>query len=136
MPDVQQLVARLTLDTSQYDAALQSTRARAEQFANTLQSVGMSASLGLTAPIAMLAKTGACSYAGPMLLADFAHAQLVDFTVDDFSRCLAGPTHAIGQDAGGNPVLDVTGTIWGGNLAMLMSLLGTFLVRTKEGGDA
>ncbi len=75
--------------------------------------------------MALLAKTGAMSYAGPMFLSDFASGEPLAFTVDDFFQCLGGPTHRIHQAASGNPRLNVSGTLWGGNLAMINSLLGT-----------
>ena len=75
--------------------------------------------------MALMAKTGAKSYSGPMFAGDFAVEQAVDFTLDNFWQCLAGPTHVITQLATGNPSVNLSGTIWGGNLAMLVSLLGT-----------
>ena len=73
----------------------------------------------------LMAKTGAISYAGPMFAGDFAADKPVDFTLDNFWQCLAGPTHVITELAAGNPSVNLTGKIWGGNLAMLVSLLGT-----------
>ena len=75
--------------------------------------------------MALLAKTGTVSYAGPMFLSDFAAAEPLAFTVDDFFQCLGSGTHRIHQMASRNPTLNVSGTVWGGNLAMIMSLLGT-----------
>ena len=75
--------------------------------------------------MALLAKTGAISYAGPMFLSDFAAGEPLAFTADDFFRCLTSSTHRIEQLACGNPTVNVSGTVWGGNLAMIMSLLGT-----------
>jgi len=75
--------------------------------------------------MALLAATGALSYAGPMFLSDFAAAEPLAFTIDDFFSCIGSRTHSIVQHAPGNPALDVDGTVWGGNLAMLVSLLGT-----------
>ncbi|MES2317132.1 MAG: muramoyltetrapeptide carboxypeptidase [Pseudomonadota bacterium] len=75
--------------------------------------------------MALLAKTGAMSYAGPMFLSDFAADEPLAFTVDDFFQCLGSSTHRISQVAFGNPVVNASGTVWGGNLAMIMSLLGT-----------
>lgn len=75
--------------------------------------------------MALLAKTGAMSYAGPMFLSDFASGEPVACTVDDFFQCLTSRTHRIRQAAPGNPTVDVSGTIWGGNLAMIMSMVGT-----------
>jgi muramoyltetrapeptide carboxypeptidase len=73
----------------------------------------------------LYAKTGALSYAGPFLASDFGIADPVDFTLADFWSCLAGPTHTIVETAAGNPRVEAAGIIWGGNLAMLNSLLGT-----------
>ncbi len=84
--------------------------------------------------MALYSRTGACSYAGPMFHSDFMPAHLDEFTVGDFWRCLQGPVHAIEQAAAGNPAADVQGTIWGGNLAMLVSLLGTGYLPVIDGG--
>jgi muramoyltetrapeptide carboxypeptidase len=73
----------------------------------------------------LYARRGALSYAGPMFAGDFGAAEPVAFTLDDFWHCLAGPTHTVAGQGSGNPQLDVSGTIWGGNLAMIMSLAGT-----------
>ncbi|PWF47679.1 muramoyltetrapeptide carboxypeptidase [Massilia glaciei] len=76
--------------------------------------------------MALLARTGAGSMTGPMFFGDFgAPLEPVDFTLESFWRCLAGPTHQILTDTLGNPELETEGKIWGGNLAMLVSLLGT-----------
>jgi muramoyltetrapeptide carboxypeptidase len=82
----------------------------------------------------LLAKTGAMSYAGPMLLSDFGGAEPDEFTVGDFFSCLMRGTHRIRQAAGGNPTLEVQGPIWGGNLAMIMSMLGTEYLPQVDGG--
>jgi muramoyltetrapeptide carboxypeptidase len=73
----------------------------------------------------LYAKTGALSYAGPFAAVDFGALEPVDFTMDNFWSCLAGPTHTITETASGNPRVEAAGTVWGGNLAMLVSLLGT-----------
>jgi muramoyltetrapeptide carboxypeptidase len=84
--------------------------------------------------MALLAKTGAMSYAGPMLVPDFCARETLAFTIDDFFQCLAGGTHRISQAASGNPSLNVHGTVWGGNLAMLSSLVGTEYLPHIDGG--
>lgn len=82
----------------------------------------------------LLAKTGAMSYAGPMLLSDFGGGEPDEFTIRDFFSCLMRGTHRIRQAAPGNPALEVEGTIWGGNLAMIMSMLGTeYLPQVDDG---
>ncbi|MFP5390540.1 MAG: muramoyltetrapeptide carboxypeptidase [Gammaproteobacteria bacterium] len=84
--------------------------------------------------LGLLAERGAISFAGPMLYSDFAPEQLDDFTVQDFWQCLAGPTHTVRGSASANPDLNVEGTLWGGNLAMVMSLVGTPYLPKVEGG--
>lgn len=82
----------------------------------------------------LYAKTGALSYAGPMFASDFGAPELDAFTLDDFLRCLAGPTHTVAGHGAANPRLDVTGTVWGGNLAMTMSVVGTPYFPQIDGG--
>jgi muramoyltetrapeptide carboxypeptidase len=82
----------------------------------------------------LYARRGAISYAGPMFAGDFGAAEPDRFTLDDFWSCLAGPTHTVTGQGADNPQLDVSGTIWGGNLAMIVSLLGTGYFPQIEGG--
>ena len=84
--------------------------------------------------MALYATTGALSYAGPMAAGDFGAEAPVDFTLGDFWACLAGPTHAVTGEGAGNPAVDVHGTVWGGNLAMFMSLVGTPYFPAIDGG--
>jgi muramoyltetrapeptide carboxypeptidase len=84
--------------------------------------------------MALLAQAGAMSYAGPMFLPDFAGRDTVDFTAGDFFDCLRGPTHRVTQAVAGNPQLDLQGTLWGGNLAMINSMLGTPYFPQVDGG--
>jgi muramoyltetrapeptide carboxypeptidase len=82
----------------------------------------------------LYAKTGAISYAGPMVCNDFSADEWDDYTQQQFWQCLAGPTHTVRGAACGNPVFEAQGTIWGGNLAMLVSLLGTEYFPRIDGG--
>lgn len=82
----------------------------------------------------LMARTGAISYAGPMLVGDFGACEPVSFTLDNFWNCLAGPTHTIRECASGNPAVQEKGTVWGGNLAMVVSLLGTPYFPRIDGG--
>ncbi len=82
----------------------------------------------------LMARTGALSYAGPMLTGDFGARETVQFTLDDFWRCLQGPTHTITECVSGNPCIQEEGTAWGGNLAMIVSLLGTPYFPRIDGG--
>lgn len=82
----------------------------------------------------LYAKTRALSYAGPMFAGDVGALHPVEFTLDDFWACLAGPTHAVSGQGEDNPALDVAGTVWGGNLAMIMSVAGTEYFPPIDGG--
>lgn len=82
----------------------------------------------------LLAKTGALSYAGPMICNDFSDEEWNDYTQQQFWSCLAGPTHTVRGEAAGNPAVEEEGTIWGGNLAMMVSLLGTEWFPKVDGG--
>lgn len=79
--------------------------------------------------MALMKQTGAVSFAGPMFCGDYARATTVDYTMQQFHDCLRGPLHyvagEVAPEGSDNPELDVRGQLWGGNLAMLVSLLGT-----------
>jgi len=82
----------------------------------------------------LYARTRALSYAGPMFAGDFGAVEPVDFTLDDFWACLAGPTHVVSGQGADHPALDLSGTVWGGNLAMIMSVLATsYFPRIDDG---
>lgn len=84
--------------------------------------------------MAMYARNGALSYAGPMFASDFGAQEPDAFTFDDFFACLAGPEHTVAGTGPGNPQVDVSGRVWGGNLAMTVSLLGTpYFPRIDDG---
>jgi muramoyltetrapeptide carboxypeptidase len=82
----------------------------------------------------LMAKTGAKSYAGPMICNDFADEEWNGYTQQQFWSCLAGPTHVVRGDACANPVVEQEGMAWGGNLSMLVSLLGTEYFPRIDGG--
>ena len=79
--------------------------------------------------MALMKQTGRISFAGPMVCDDFTRDEPEAYTLGQFWDCLRGPAHSVrGEVAGGradNPVLEVGGRLWGGNLAMMVSLLGT-----------
>jgi muramoyltetrapeptide carboxypeptidase len=83
--------------------------------------------------LALLAE-GAASFAGPMICDDFLREDISAFTMDHFWRCLAGPSHTVTVSAVNNPQLDVSGMLWGGNLAMLTHLVGTRYFPVVEEG--
>jgi muramoyltetrapeptide carboxypeptidase len=77
----------------------------------------------------LMKQTGRISFAGPMMCDDFVREEAEAYTMAQFWDCLRGPEHGVrGEVADGradNPVVDVGGRLWGGNLAMMVSLLGT-----------
>lgn len=84
--------------------------------------------------MALLSQDRTCSFAGPMVCDDLAGDELSALTMPDMWRCLTGPTHTVMTCAQENPPLDVSGTLWGGNLAMLSHLCGTpYLPRIDDG---
>ena len=86
--------------------------------------------------LALLAHTGAVSWAGPMACYDFGrgdeeHGEPGGDAVDDvtagcFGEAMRGELQAVGfRTEAGFDGLEARGLLWGGNLAMLVSLLGT-----------
>ncbi len=86
--------------------------------------------------LGLLAHTGAGSWAGPMAIDDFARADIAEgsdgrdgideVTRDCFVEAMSGELEAVGfRTEPGFDGLAVKGRLWGGNLAMVMSLLGT-----------
>jgi len=84
--------------------------------------------------LALLAQTGAASFAGPMLCGDFGAERLSAMTMDSFWRTMIEPSQTITVASEGNPVLQTEGVLWGGNLAMLVHLLGTSYFPDIDGG--
>lgn len=84
--------------------------------------------------MALLAQTGRASFAGPMLCSDFGMETPSDFTMRHFWSCLSRDDYSIEISAEGNPGVNVAGTLWGGNLAILNHLIGTpYLPQPKDG---
>lgn len=82
--------------------------------------------------LALLARTGAVSFQGPAA-SDFAAARPDAFTVEQFFATLSSRHHAISFATDGG-ALSVKGRLWGGNLAMLCTLVGTpFFPRVRGG---
>jgi len=77
---------------------------------------------------------GASSFAGPMLCDDFLREELSAFTLQDFWQCVLQDEHVVHADTDDNPVIDVEGMLWGGNLAMLTHLVGSSYLPAVEGG--
>jgi len=80
--------------------------------------------------LGLLAHTGARSWSGPLACDDFGRSDeaggVDEITRDCFVEAMSGELEAIGfRTEAGFDGLDVTGTLWGGNLAMVCSMVGT-----------
>jgi muramoyltetrapeptide carboxypeptidase len=84
--------------------------------------------------MALFARAGAASFAGPMICDDFSREEPSAFTLESFWRCLKGPAYEVGFLSPGSPEIDVGGTLWGGNLTMLAHLAGTPWFPRVDGG--
>ena len=83
--------------------------------------------------LALLAKTGAVTFSGPMASYDFGENNPDEITVDSFLDAVDGTLEAVGFACDDAPRgLDVQGVLWGGSLAMVASLIGTpYLPRVR-----
>ena len=76
--------------------------------------------------MALLAHTGAGSWCGPTAIDDFSREVLDEVTPACFKEAMSGELEAIGfRTETGFDGLQARGVLWGGNLTMLASLLGT-----------
>jgi muramoyltetrapeptide carboxypeptidase len=92
--------------------------------------VGFSDVTALQMGLLAHAGSAATSWAGPMATGDFgrpeAEGGVDDVTRDCFLEAMGGQLEAVGfRTEPGFDGLGVSGRLWGGNLAMLVSLLGT-----------
>ena len=89
--------------------------------------------------LALLAHTGQGSWAGPCAAEDFGRSDeeggVDDVTAGCFAEVMRGELEAVGfRTAPGHDGLGQRGVLWGGNLAMLCSLLGTPHLPPVKGG--
>jgi muramoyltetrapeptide carboxypeptidase len=89
--------------------------------------------------LGLLAHTGEGSWAGPLACDDFsrdeAHGGLDEVTRDVFCEAMRGELEALGfRTKAGFDGVAVRGTLWGGNLEMVCSLLGTPHFPRVKGG--
>jgi len=83
--------------------------------------------------LALYAKSGLCTFSGP-LLADLGAEPRSDFSWRHFWSTLTSATSAATWSTDSAVDLDVQGPLWGGNLAVLCSLLGTPYFPRIDGG--
>jgi muramoyltetrapeptide carboxypeptidase len=89
--------------------------------------------------LGLLAHTGAGSWAGPMAADDFGRADdaggVDEVTRDCFVEAMSGALEAVGfRTEAGFDGLQAKGALWGGNLAMVVSMLGTRHFPQVKGG--
>lgn len=84
--------------------------------------------------LALHAKSGLCTFGGPMLGADFGAEALSEFTWRHFWDTVRAPSAQVEWATTSDLELDIEGPLWGGNLAVLCSLVGTPYFPAIEGG--
>jgi muramoyltetrapeptide carboxypeptidase len=83
--------------------------------------------------LALHARSGLVTFSGP-LLADLGAEPEDAGTLDQFRQVLSAPSAEVRWACSGHASLDVEGPLWGGNLAVLCSLIGTPYFPRIDGG--
>lgn len=83
--------------------------------------------------LALHARSGLCTFSGP-LLADLGAEPRSDASWRHFWSTLTAPVTRVAWEASVDADLELAGPLWGGNLAVLCSLLGTPWFPVIEGG--
>lgn len=83
--------------------------------------------------LGLLAKSNVVTFSGPMLAGNFGAETLNTFTEQHFWQALRNPTYSVDWHGDG-PHCEAQGTLWGGNLAMVTSLIGTPWMPQIDGG--
>lgn len=84
--------------------------------------------------LALLAQTGAISYTGPSAVPDFGQKSMDDLTADLFGEVMREELEVLSFESPDSDPVDERGILWGGNLAMLASLVGTPFLPQIDGG--
>lgn len=89
--------------------------------------------------LGLLAHTGAITWQGPMACDDFGRTDdaggVDEVTRDCFAEAMSGELEAVGfRTEAGFDGLDARGRLWGGNLAMVQSMVGTPHLPKVTGG--
>ena len=83
--------------------------------------------------LGLLALHNVITFSGPMLAGNFGAPELNAFTLEHFWRALQNPTYSV-EWHGEGPTCERKGQLWGGNLAMVVSLIGTRWLPAIENG--
>lgn len=84
--------------------------------------------------LALLAQTGAISYTGPTAIADFGGDETDELTTELFGELMRGELELFSFESEDSDAVDGHGILWGGNLALVCSLLGTPYFPNIDGG--
>ena len=84
--------------------------------------------------LALLAQTGEVSYTGPAFVTDFGVAKPNALTADLFGEVMRSELEVLSFESADADAFDGRGILWGGNLAMIVSLLGTPYFPKIKGG--
>ena len=84
--------------------------------------------------LALLAQTGAASFAGPTAAFDFGGKKMDDLTAALFAETMRGELEILSFESPDSDAVDARGVLWGGNLAMVASLVGTQYMPNVQGG--
>lgn len=84
--------------------------------------------------LAFLAKTGLISYAGPTACYDFGASKTELLTTEIFGEVMRGELEILSFESEKADAVDCRGVLWGGNLAMITSLIGTPFMPKIKGG--
>ncbi|MDF2861575.1 MAG: Muramoyltetrapeptide carboxypeptidase [Achromobacter mucicolens] len=84
--------------------------------------------------LGLLAQTGAVSYTGATAVRDFGGKKVDDLTEALFGELMRGELEILSFETPDADPVDARGILWGGNLAMLTSLLGTPYMPKIRGG--
>ncbi len=84
--------------------------------------------------LALLAKTGLVSYAGPTACYDFGATKTEILTTEIFGEVMRGELEILSFESPKADSVDCRGVLWGGNLAMITALIGTPFMPKIKGG--
>lgn len=84
--------------------------------------------------LALYARAGLVTFGGPMLAGNFGAPELSRFTTEHFWRALESPEFTVSETLAQPDSIEVEGTLWGGNLAMIAALAGTPYMPRIDGG--
>jgi len=84
--------------------------------------------------LGLLARTGTVSYAGPSARFDFGGRKADELTAALFAELMRGELEILSFETADADPVDCRGVLWGGNLAMVASLVGTPYMPKLRGG--